>query len=125
MLPDDAAGWFGVRLKELRVVAGLTQPELAELAGMAKAGIANLEQGRTSPAWETVVRLCRALGVKCDAFLEPPADMSTTARGRPPKSTEGDAPTAGDDAPAAKPARPKGKGKGDGRTGSQGKGKRK
>ena len=80
--PSDA---FGLKLKELRAVAGLTQAELAERAGMNQFGVAKLEQGKTSPSWGTVVALCRALGVKCDEFMEPPAAGSGPAKpGRPP-----------------------------------------
>ena len=82
---------FGVRLKELRTAAGLTQPALAEKAGKGKDGkpcltqaaIAKIEQGLRSPAWGTVVTLCKALGVKCDAFLEEPAASVDQGRGRP------------------------------------------
>jgi len=78
---------FGPRLKELREQAGLTQPQLAERAGLAKAGIANLEQGRTSPAWATVIALCKALAVTPDAFTQEPSARPDTKRGRPRKES--------------------------------------
>jgi transcriptional regulator with XRE-family HTH domain len=77
---------FGPRLKELREQAGLTQPQLAERAGLAKAGIANLEQGRTSPAWATVIALCKALAVTPDAFTQAPASRAEAKPGRPRKA---------------------------------------
>jgi transcriptional regulator with XRE-family HTH domain len=78
--------WFGPRLKQLREAAGLTQPQLAERAGLKKAGIANLEQGRTRPHWDTVVALCQALGVDCNAFMQPPtAPREPAGPGRPTK----------------------------------------
>ena len=77
------ASYFGPRLKELRERAGLTQPQLAERAGLAKAGIANLEQGRTSPAWATVIALCKALAVTPDAFTQEPSARPDAKRGRP------------------------------------------
>jgi putative transcriptional regulator len=76
---------FAARLKELRVAAGLTQPELAERAGMSKAGVADLEQGRREPSWSTVLALCAALGVGCDAFQQEPMVKVRQGRGRPPK----------------------------------------
>jgi DNA-binding XRE family transcriptional regulator len=94
------AEWFGARLKELREQAGLTQPALAKLAGMNRFGIAKLEQGVTKPSWETVVALCKALRVKCDAFLQEPAERPPAGKGRPPKA-------AGEDVPA--PKQPKGR----------------
>jgi transcriptional regulator with XRE-family HTH domain len=59
---------FGERLKELREAAGLTQPELAERAGLNRFGIAKLEQGVREPTWATVQALAKALGVRCSAF---------------------------------------------------------
>ena len=47
---------------------------------MAPAGIANLEQGRTRPSWETVIRLCRALDVSSDEFLKAPRKEESPSR---------------------------------------------
>jgi transcriptional regulator with XRE-family HTH domain len=77
--------WFGPRLKEMREAAGITQQELAERSGLTKAGIANLEQSRTRPYWETVVALCQALKVSCDVFMQPPTAKEPTGPGRPLK----------------------------------------
>jgi transcriptional regulator with XRE-family HTH domain len=76
---------FAGRLRELRTEAGLSQTELAEKAGLTKDGIAQLEQGRRSPSWDTVLALCAALGVECTAFNQPPAAESKQGRGRPRK----------------------------------------
>jgi transcriptional regulator with XRE-family HTH domain len=78
---------FHARLKELREKAGLTQGELAGHAGMSQAGIANLEQDRTKPAWETVQKLVAALGVSCEAFNEKAESDEPSPRGRPRKTT--------------------------------------
>jgi transcriptional regulator with XRE-family HTH domain len=80
------ATWFAPRLKELREAAGLTQPELADRAGMNRFGIAKLEQGVTKPSWDTVVALCKALGVSCDSFLQESTSVLVPKRGRPPKA---------------------------------------
>ena len=81
----DASNRFGKRLKELRQKAGLTQPQLAERAKLSKAGIANLEQGRTSPAWATLQALLGALDVSGEAFNQEPAERPEMGRGRPAK----------------------------------------
>lgn len=94
------ASYFPGRLQELREQSGLTQLQLADKAGMTREGIAQLETGRRSPAWESVVALCQALGVKCDAFLQAPAERPARL-GRPPKAKALDA------APALK--RPRGR----------------
>lgn len=74
---------FAARLKELRETAGLTQGQLAEKAGLSKAGIADLEQGRNRPSWDTVQALCNALGVSCEEFQREPAKREPQGRGRP------------------------------------------
>lgn len=81
------SGNFGLRLKELREQAGLTQPQLADRAKLSKAGVADLEQGRREPSWSTVQALCAALGVSCEAFNQEPADRPETRPGRPRKAT--------------------------------------
>lgn len=77
--------WFGGRLRELRQQAGLTQQQLAENAKMTRDGIAQIETGKNSPSWETVVVLCQALGVDCTEFTKEPSDKKRPGPGRPPK----------------------------------------
>lgn len=96
---------FAGRLRELREQAGLTQEQLADRAGLTKWGITDLERGRRSPTWETVLVLCEALGVKCTAFTQQPATMDKRGRGRPRKTAG-----ASRDKPPATPKR-RGKGK--------------
>jgi transcriptional regulator with XRE-family HTH domain len=80
-----SAAHFAGRLKELREGRGLTQQQLADRAQLAKATVADLEQGRYAPTWPTAVALAEALGVDCGAFLEAPAERPQAGRGRPPK----------------------------------------
>jgi transcriptional regulator with XRE-family HTH domain len=88
---------FGMRLKELREAAGLTQPALAKKAGLSKGGVADLEQGRREPSWATVQDLAAALGVDCTAFTQAPAERAPARPGRPAKPKE------------EKPKRPRGR----------------
>lgn len=74
---------FASRLKELRVRAGLTQEALAERAGLSKAGVADLEQGRREPGWGTVISLANALGATCQDFLGPVSEQEKAKPGRP------------------------------------------
>jgi transcriptional regulator with XRE-family HTH domain len=76
---------FHARLKELREAAGLTQGSLAELAGMSKGGVANLEQGIRKPSLETAQKLAAALGISCEAFNEVAESEEPRGRGRPRK----------------------------------------
>ena len=56
---------FGDLLRERRVVAGLTQEELAERAGLSVRGISDLERGaRARPHRDTLLRLADALAIQ-------------------------------------------------------------
>jgi transcriptional regulator with XRE-family HTH domain len=79
------ADYFAGRLKELREQAGLTQPQLADRAGMNRFGIAKLEQGVSKPSWESVIALCQALNVTPNEFIREPSVRPEPKRGRPPK----------------------------------------
>ncbi len=56
-------------LKRLRIEAGLTQRELAELAGVSQAHIAKIERGKVDPRLSTVNKILQVLttgkGKKC------------------------------------------------------------
>lgn len=56
-------------VREARRRAGLTQRQLAELAGTTQSAIARLETGRTSPSFETVLALVRHCGFDLDVML--------------------------------------------------------
>jgi DNA-binding XRE family transcriptional regulator len=60
---------FGERLRVLREAKDLTQRGLAELAGCHWFTISKLERGQQEPNWPLVLSLCRALGVRCTAFV--------------------------------------------------------
>ena|ERR1017187_8075112 len=83
---------FNARLRELREAAGLSQAELAERAGLSKGGIADLEQDRNRPTWDSVQKLAAALGVSCEAFNEPAESDEKRERGRPRKPATDTAP---------------------------------
>ncbi len=91
--------WFGSRLRELREQAGLSRQQLADKAGLKIGGIRDLEQGRRSPVWETVLALCQALAVDCSAFTEEPVSREAPGPGRPRKAEPVE----------EKPSKPKGK----------------
>jgi transcriptional regulator with XRE-family HTH domain len=71
MVDDADLPAFARRLKALRAAAKMTQKELAERTGMHLGGIFKLEQGVNRPSWDTVQLLARALGVSCEAFIDP------------------------------------------------------
>jgi transcriptional regulator with XRE-family HTH domain len=83
-------GWpptgFGIRLRALREEKGMSQRELAELAGCNQFTVAKLERGLQEPAWPLVLALAKALGVTCLAFLNDQSGGDQQRRGpsRPP-----------------------------------------
>src|SRR5205807_485434 len=76
---------FGVRLRELREKAGLSQSGLAEGAGVPIDSIQNWEQGRTRPRIEALGKLARALGVTVDELLQEQDERPGQGAKRPRK----------------------------------------
>jgi transcriptional regulator with XRE-family HTH domain len=56
-------------VRDARSRAGLTQRGLAERARTAQSVIARIEQGSTSPTWDTLARLLAAAGFELEATL--------------------------------------------------------
>ena len=63
-------------LRQRREDAGLSQEKLAELAGVSRPTIANIELGKYFPRWGTMMRIAQAL--KCA-----PEDLSGNGRNPP------------------------------------------
>ncbi len=63
-------------LRRARTTAGLTQRELARRARTAQSVVARIEQGLTSPSWDTLSRLLAAAGFELRTEL----DLRPTAR---------------------------------------------
>jgi transcriptional regulator with XRE-family HTH domain len=61
---------IGEHLRRARLARGLTMRELAEMTGLRPALISNLENNRQSGLYsDTLIKLCRALGVTSDYLL--------------------------------------------------------
>lgn len=73
---------FAARLKELREAAGVSQYRLAQLSGLAKQTLSQLEKGSNDPSWETVLKLAKALGVSVAEFA--PVEPQTPDPTPPP-----------------------------------------
>ncbi len=94
--PSEA---FGTLVRRFRVAAGLTQEELAELAGISRRSLGDLERGGGhSPRNETVALLTRALGLS-------PQQQATFAEARY-RLRPGALPATSHSGPAALPATP-------------------
>lgn len=61
--PDHHAG-PGDRIRWLRQMRGLTQPELAALVGTTPTSVSQHENGRSKPSHRTMIRYAIALRVK-------------------------------------------------------------
>src|SRR5262245_39942337 len=86
--PMPNADHFAGRLQALRERAGLSQYELARRTGLTRQTVSRLEMGDRDPTWGTVQLLALALSADFREFADPDVklpDVSTPARGRPPK----------------------------------------
>lgn len=59
----------GVRLRQARKGAGMTQAELAERAGIETQSLSRLERGDYEPSLSTTLALARALGLTVEALV--------------------------------------------------------
>ena len=59
------------RLRVVRERKAITQAELAQVAGLSRTAVANIEAGRSQPYPSTVRKLATALGVEPAALMEP------------------------------------------------------
>ena len=66
---------IGERLRTARQAAGLTQLELANLAGVDPSGLQSYESGRAAPNIGSLIRLGAALAIDPGDFLR---DLTTT-----------------------------------------------
>ena len=60
---------FAHRVASARKQAGISQPQLARLAGVSRAQIVNIEQGRTGVGLEALVEISRATKKSTDWLL--------------------------------------------------------
>ncbi len=61
---------FGDAVRERRLAAGLTQEELAELAGVDRKSISRMETGAYSPSLDRVWRVADALQITLSDFFD-------------------------------------------------------
>jgi transcriptional regulator with XRE-family HTH domain len=61
---------FNENLRTLRLARGLTQPALAEKAGIEQSYLSKLENGRSKPSEDVLSRLAQALDVKSEALTQ-------------------------------------------------------
>ena len=60
---------FAIKLRELRIGAGITQKQLAIAIGTTDDSIYSWEKGRSQPSFDMLRALCRYFGVSADFIL--------------------------------------------------------
>ena len=70
MLPETQSIAIGQTIRLFRKKAGLTQRQLAELAGVGKTVVFDIEKGKPSVQLDTVLKILSVLNIKLK--LEPP-----------------------------------------------------
>lgn len=74
---ESLAGVIGSRVRHERTERGWTLDRLAEVAGVSRRMVVNVEQGTVNPSIGTLLRLSDALGVGLPALVEPPQQERT------------------------------------------------
>lgn len=67
--PEQLESLVSHRIRELRILRGMTQSELAEKIGSKKPHISDIELGKTSPGLGVIAKLSQALDVDPDDIL--------------------------------------------------------
>lgn len=85
---------FGEELTKLRKAKGFTIQQLAEMVGMSRTFLGEIESGvKLRLGADVLFDLCDALGVKCDHFREcfrdpvinPPSEPTLSTAAKPPR----------------------------------------
>lgn len=61
---------LGTNLKTLRANKNITQSQLADLIGVDKSFVSNIENGKTNPTLSTITSLAKVLGVTAAELLK-------------------------------------------------------
>lgn len=61
--------FIAIRIKDIRIKKGMNQDELADLLGMSRTSISNIEQGRQQISIKRLYQICTKLDVKSSEIL--------------------------------------------------------
>jgi transcriptional regulator with XRE-family HTH domain len=81
---DDLLEFFAANVRRLRLRQGLTQEQLAEVAGLDTTYIQRIERGEANPTLRVLADVADSLGVRVPRLLQT-ASAQVRHRGRPPK----------------------------------------
>jgi transcriptional regulator with XRE-family HTH domain len=80
--PAKANVAFGDAIRRVRTKAGLSQERLAELAGIHRNHVGDIERGDKEVCLLTMLRICRALDIPLSTLA---LDMESSGKGSPRK----------------------------------------
>lgn len=78
---SDPKTSFGLRLRELRLLAGLSQEALGDIAGLDRTYISSCERGKRNASLEVLHKLGAALNISPSALLAPPGSAPSISLG--------------------------------------------
>jgi len=91
-MSDAIAARLARNLQQLREARGLTQQQMAKIAGMPRATWTHLESGESNPTLGVLYRAAQALGVSMEELVsEPKASLRHYPKGSLPVRSPGDA----------------------------------
>lgn len=73
---NDAALHLGANIRELREARGLTQAQIARIAGVPRPTWANLESGAANPTLAVLIKVADGLQVSLEELITPPRSSS-------------------------------------------------
>ncbi len=73
---DDVADHLGNNIRQLREARGLTQQQIAKVAGVPRPTWANLESGAANPTLAVLIKVASALQVSLEELISPPRTTS-------------------------------------------------
>ncbi len=71
-MSERAAAHLGENVRQLRESRGLTQQQIATIAGVPRPTWANLESGLANPTLAVLIRVANALQVRLEELISPP-----------------------------------------------------
>ena len=75
-MDEDVAGHLGNNIRQLREARGLTQQQIAKVAGVPRPTWANLESGAANPTLAVLIKVATALQVSLEELISPPRTTS-------------------------------------------------
>jgi len=71
-MTDASAGYLAENVRSLREQRGLTQQQIAKIAGIPRATWGNLESGEANPTLQVLTKVAAALSVRLEELLSAP-----------------------------------------------------